>query len=398
MKKTIIIAILILSVFSCTKNEQDSFFENTPTERMAQNRNEFFKSLNETNWVIEIFPAADQRYGGYSVFADFEEDYKVTLWNELGLNAEKKTSYDIISRDGSVLTFNTYNNGIHFFSNPSFSNPKGYEGDYEFIYLKKEDKTIFTKGVKTKNDTRFLATNLTHEEYFQKISEVQEAIKEKIYSVSKPKESAGKIEIKGRVLVYTDENKEEEEVAFVYRPNGIRLYKPIKINKLEVSEFTFNETKDLLSSTDGKVEVKVDTPMIYFSLDSRHAILFRNGAVSPSLLEKYEEAKLKSKQGYDEDLLSFMVIEKYSGELVFFMASGRYPVRHIIKPEYHKKDEVSFVLTGVSSNWRWYPWVHPLMKEFGLKSPFKIEVSETIGDFKLTSMADSNVWFYLVKL
>lgn len=410
MKKVIMIMAVLLFVVSCNKDDQESFFDNTATERMKANKDEFFKSLNSSNWVIELFPAKDQRFGGYSVGADFNEDYTVKLWNEFGVHYEltdKSTSYDIISRDGSTLTFNEFNRGVHLFSDPKTMLPNGLEADYEFTYLKKEGNTIFTTGTKTRNDIRLIEIKGTPKEYLLKILEFKEVLKNtlkgKVLGVTKPANAEFKLlnfkkDRDDRLFEYIEKDGGEvKTMAIVYRPNGFRMYKPINIGGNEISEFVLNDTKDKLISGDGSVELAFETPMINFDT-GEHAMLFRDGMVSPTLLALYEKAKAQNTLEWNENLNDFLIINTYSKELVFFMMSGRYPIRHMVSPKYYAKDEVNFLLTNPSSNWRWYGWVHPLMKTFGANSPFKIEVSDSFGDYKLTSKTNPDIWFYLVKL
>lgn len=397
MKRVIMIIAVLLFVVACNKDEQISLFDKTATERMAENKDEFYKNLNSGNWVIELFPRSDQGLGGFSIAANFNEDYTATLWNELGDNTNGTTSYDIVNRDGSTLTFNEYNKGIHTFSNPTGSNPTGDQGDYEFTYLKREGNTIFTTGTKTRNDIRFVAITDTPEVYLAKVNETKTALTGKIFEVVKPVSPTYTLTVNGKFLEYTEKGKVTQKMALVHQPNGFRLYKTLKIGGVEVTRFTLNETKNKLTSNDGSIELSIDVPMINFDA-AEHAVLFRDGLASPSLLALYEQAKVKSASTYGENLRDYLIINTYSKKLVFFMASGRYPIRHMITPSYDAKDEVNFVLTNPSSNWRWYSWVHPLMGAFGTNSPFKIEVSNSVGDYKLTSKTNPDVWFYLVKL
>lgn len=57
---------------------------------------------------------------------------------------------------GPVLSFDTYNEIFHFFSDPAIPGLPGlgYEGDYEFIFMGQENNELILKGKKTGNTFR----------------------------------------------------------------------------------------------------------------------------------------------------------------------------------------------------------------------------------------------------
>lgn len=396
MKRVIMIIAVLLFVVACSKDEQISLFDKTATERMAENKDEFYKNLNSGNWVIELFPRSDQGLGGFSIAADFNEDYTATLWNELGDNTNETTSYDIVNRDGSTLTFNGYNNGIHTFSNPTGSNPTGDQGDYEFTYLKREGNTIFTTGTKTRNDIRFIAIEDTPEAYLAKVNEAKTALTGKMYKILKPANPTYTLTVNGKFLEYTEEGKATEKMALVHRPNGFRLYAPFKIGEVEVTEFTLNDTKDTLTSNDGSIELSVTTPMINFTGNS-YAVLFRDNTVSAELFALYNQVKDANTARWGHTLSTFMLIEDNNGTIRFRMISdSRYSVGHQVEVKYDTADEVNFVMTTPDINWRYFPHIDPLYRAFQDQSAFKIEEAAT-DIYRLTSKANPNFVFLLIK-
>jgi hypothetical protein len=101
---------------------------------------------------MEYFPSSQQTYGGFNVLARFS-DAEVTIASEIAdFDTTEKSSFSLKQSAGPVLTFDTYNEIFHTFSDPNSSksglgsNGKGMEGDFEFLIMKATQDSVILKG------------------------------------------------------------------------------------------------------------------------------------------------------------------------------------------------------------------------------------------------------------
>ena len=163
---------LFLTHVSCDK-KRDRFFDVNPTERLSTSVNNAYQTLqaNKNGWIIKYFPNSTVEFGGYTLFANFTSNVNVELkgdYNPIYLpssrvSTDPNSSYLIYPGAGPILTFDTYNSVIHYFSLPAqqFVVPsgqipigavdQGYKGDFEFLVIKATADSVILEGRKTLN-------------------------------------------------------------------------------------------------------------------------------------------------------------------------------------------------------------------------------------------------------
>lgn len=156
----------VIAFAGCVK-EPASIFERDSAERL----NDFVVKARETlkaqkqGWMIKYYPSSDLEFGGYTVFANFTSDNEATLTSDID-DSRINSYYSVIAESGPILTFNTYNPIIHFFSEPGGDSgigavDSGLKGDFEFIILSIEDGKIVLKGKKSGNTIEMTAVPAT---------------------------------------------------------------------------------------------------------------------------------------------------------------------------------------------------------------------------------------------
>ncbi len=152
----VILAIAMVTV-ACSR-EEDDIFDASAAQRLEQGADEArARLLSSTGgWTMEYYPTDDTTdpYGmGYLILVNFFDNGSTTMAmnNQFSNNqyVEDTSMWDIITDNGVVLTFNTYNKCIHAFCDPedvSFTTSTdetgyGCEGDYEFIMVDVTDDT-----------------------------------------------------------------------------------------------------------------------------------------------------------------------------------------------------------------------------------------------------------------
>ena len=101
---------------SCTK-EQEDFFSDSSANRadatIAADKKVLTSAAN--GWLMKLYPDAQQSYGGYNVIVRFTEDGKAEVRGEY-LGEICTSLYSITQSAGIVLTFDTFNEEFHLFS------------------------------------------------------------------------------------------------------------------------------------------------------------------------------------------------------------------------------------------------------------------------------------------
>lgn len=149
---------LVSSLAAC-KNEEDDIFEDSAANRLEQAKAEFTDLLASDGgkWVMEYF--SNEEEPGYVMVCTFGKGGEVKIsgnhkWLAQANTFQSEVSlWEMIDDNGPVLTFNSYNNVFHVFSDPENitgpfapTNPDrddadinetgyGHNGDYEFMIL-----------------------------------------------------------------------------------------------------------------------------------------------------------------------------------------------------------------------------------------------------------------------
>lgn len=171
-------------MFAGCAGEEEDLFDKSAAERLNETGKIYSTRLQsaEAGWVMEYYPTnTEETYKGrgYLIMADFDKDESVTLaMNNIMTDyeyMEEKSLWEIIADNGPVLTFNTYNEVLHCFSNPEYyESGKGFEGDYEFVMIDvpEDGQFIMLKGKKRGTYVRLtrLPAGTNFEEYLNDVN------------------------------------------------------------------------------------------------------------------------------------------------------------------------------------------------------------------------------------
>ena len=143
-------AITALALTSCA-GEEDDIFDKTAAERLNESSAKYSARLEAqpNGWAMQYYPTYrdESPFGsGYLILMRFNPDFSVdvSMDNRFSNNAyaSATSGWEVIKDNGPVLTFNTYNQCMHAFSDPEdipwtedSEQSEGCGGDYEFIIV-----------------------------------------------------------------------------------------------------------------------------------------------------------------------------------------------------------------------------------------------------------------------
>ena len=147
------VALLTFTLQSCS-NKEEEIFEESPSVRLQALMDKTQATLvsSENGWVMDYFPDRDLSYGGFLYILKFNKQ-SVEAYCELSddLSESIESLYKLSNDDGAVLSFDSYNEFLHFFATPSSGRYEAYDGDFEFKIMKVEDDLITLKGKRSGN-------------------------------------------------------------------------------------------------------------------------------------------------------------------------------------------------------------------------------------------------------
>ncbi len=261
MKKIYYLLYLATAVlFAACTNEEDDLFDTSSALRADEAIEADLKILTDAanGWLMEYYPEAQQSYGGYNVLLKFGTDGKVTAASELYDGSDMVTSlYSVKQSAGIVLSFDTYNEIFHFFSDPGDpagvgGNGYGLEGDYDFLILEATAEKVTLKGKKAGGVAMLTPMKGDWEEY---ITELQNAEEEMSFQKLQL-EMNGKVipvSISFRTLTFTytvEENSTSIVASYIQTPNGYKFYEPIEVDGTTLSGFIFDSEAEIFTAND----------------------------------------------------------------------------------------------------------------------------------------------------
>lgn len=169
MKKSLILLPAALLALASCNNTEDLLFADSAAERLELSKADAKQALTADGglWAMEYFANADEP--GYVMLVRFSPNGSVEFsanhkW--IGSTFKQEVSlWDVISDDGTVLTFNSFNKLFHIFSTPEDitgpdapKNPDtsadinelgyGHDGDYEFQVMSHDSSVVRLVGKK----------------------------------------------------------------------------------------------------------------------------------------------------------------------------------------------------------------------------------------------------------
>ncbi len=251
INKLLYLGLLVGTLFACTP-EEDDIFGNSSANRIDEAIKKTSDLLvGSTNgWLMEYYPSATQQYGGYTMLLSFTEDGMTTLAGSLkGVSKKDISTYVLGQSAGVVLTFDTYNTVMHYYSDPKNPsgigiNGKGMEGDLEFLIMEATSEKITLQGRKTRNQIVMtpLDASVNWDNYIQNIQEAEETMKFSNYEYHVNGKVISVNSTAYNVLNFVLETGEIITVPYVQTPTGYKFYTPLEIEDVIVEEVKYQQS------------------------------------------------------------------------------------------------------------------------------------------------------------
>lgn len=284
--------------FSCV-GEEDDLFDKSSAERLNDAQSKYTENLYDApnGWIMQYFATEDSP--GYNFLMKFDKSGAVTIGadNEYtkGFKTEKSL-FEVITDNGPVLSFNSYNTLLHHFSDPD-PDGSGLLGDYEFVIMSmdqnKGNATLRGKKRNTSILMKELPEGASWEEYFVKLENINRSMfgygDVPLTFRSGTDESLAKNGIKH--LFSLQRSGEEEafatNVPFVVTETGLRFHSPLERGGVTSQVFELSADQSSLVSAEDKNAVFTGPDVVVFLSESTSNWTMDHAAMSDNLKEAY---------------------------------------------------------------------------------------------------------------
>lgn len=153
--KYLVIIGLLAATFAACSRDEESLFEKPAAIRAQEAIDNAFNVFTsaENGWEMAYFPNLEASAKGYNMVLKFNKNGNVSVTAKNATTTGNKivtdtaSTWAVKSDYGPILTFDTYNDVFHAFSDPK-GDGAGLLGDYEFLILKATPELVLLKGKK----------------------------------------------------------------------------------------------------------------------------------------------------------------------------------------------------------------------------------------------------------
>lgn len=244
--KVILSALLAVPAFlfqSCLSDQEDTF-DKPSSQRMT----EFVTAAQDSlinakyGWALEYYPEGNQSYGGFVYGLKFDRDQvQISYENKPG---KVETSLYTMKKDmGPVLSFDVHNAFMHEYATPANGEYQGKEGDFEFVIDSLGYDRIKIHGKRSQNVMYLRRLNESVKSYMEKVEDMGD---EFFLSSAIGKVGTGNASFEFSLSdhqVTISDGTSKQTSAYAYTDKGIRLYQPLTINGVSLSEINYDDAK-----------------------------------------------------------------------------------------------------------------------------------------------------------
>ncbi|MBR1547163.1 MAG: DUF4302 domain-containing protein [Prevotella sp.] len=247
------VAAAALLLTACTDEVEDKF-DQSATARLTAVMDRARSVLRgaEYGWEFEYYPGAGLDYGGLVYTVRFDS-LTVDVSCSLIPDSTVTSHYRITNDNGPVLTFDTYNDLLHYYSTPSSGEYQAKGGEYEFVIDSIADDFISLYGKKTGNTMYLRRLSASTTDYARRTIDIYDHFVDSISGTLGNAELLAKCNPTNRsISVFS--GGDTLQVHYTYTDRGIRLYRPLRLGGVSVQSFDFDAQTNVLTCTDAGSE------------------------------------------------------------------------------------------------------------------------------------------------
>lgn len=426
MKKIYLLPIMLLALMavgftSC--GEEDDIFDRSAALRMNDYQDLVQETLvkNGGKWELDYFSTGSEQ--GVVFVMTFAENGTVEISSSNAWQttfATDNSSWEVLTDFGVVLSFISYNNVFHRFSDPQgdvsdgYSAGKGHEGDYEFVVQNVTDDEITLVGKKRRIKMRLrrLPADTNDEELFNQLA----ATKAAIFSAKMPTQilelsdgsrytfTGGNSEIVDLVPEGGDAVSQTVTHNIIVTPDGFSFMEAFKggaNGDIAVKDFVLQEDGSLLCSNDNASKLISQPLTTLFVSDTYTWQVQADGlggqfATSYSATKTEVEAKRRKLNSVD-----FLLDADHTGTIHYINPNiSNADTRFYVDMNTTGDDKVTIALTGDVNNnattmVKNFPSLQELVDLFGGSFTLSAESAALPLVIKVTSDATPSNYFYI---
>ena len=253
-------AAAVLLAAACSPEEDDIFSDSSANRADAAIAADMQVLTGAANgWLMEYYPEASQMYGGYNILLSFSEDGRVTVAGDIVSDptATATSLFSVKQSAGIVLSFDTYNEIFHFFSDPGNSNGGGngygLEGDYDFLILEATPQQVRLKGKKSGSYAVLTPMEGDWAAYIQEVQAAEATMQAMSYQISDGTNTAS-VSVNYRNMTISYQEGEEAlsmSAPYIVTTTGYKFYEPITLWGKTLTGFTYDAASDSFTETSG---------------------------------------------------------------------------------------------------------------------------------------------------
>lgn len=265
LKTMLAVLLSAFALVSCEK-EQVEAFDKSATERLNERIEEIKTILtsNEEGWIMKYYIGSEQSGGGFIYTLKFTGseaevgfEYAETAFH-YDVDTTITSLYKIADDNGPVLSFDTYNDFIHYFSTPSSSYYQALGGDFEFEIHDVSEERITMIGRRSRNTIVLEPLSQPGTEYIAGVVAMSKSFNPYyLEGMAGTETVSGTIDYSAR-QINIDTAGGHVSCAFCFTPSGISLYEPVELGGVEIQNLAYDQQS--MKLTAGSVDIQGSVP------------------------------------------------------------------------------------------------------------------------------------------
>lgn len=248
------------SVVSCQQMEKP-IFTSPASSRMENVLDRFQNVLSNpkggNGWYMAYFTQQDKTMGGsiYTIQFDKPAKGEATIFHEDVTPAAgwgDSCNYKLSRDDGPVLSFDTYNVAMHYFSTSSSEYYQSRGGDFEFELMSACPDSVVMRGKRSRNIFKMYPLEEAPDTYIQKVVQMSQDM---TLGMVEAEISGGlvvmELDLGNRTITIGRKGALEDEltsIPFRFTPTGFSLYEPLDLQGVVFKDFVFDSDNASLIS------------------------------------------------------------------------------------------------------------------------------------------------------